>query len=474
MFTPLTISGLVVGLVLILAGTVLIVLSYTTKLFYTQTKISTAAGASIADGRTIVDNADVAWDETGIVLDSTGIFVKWTSTKLYSDTDGGAAYSYGIVKASDDSVIATQKSKTGLTGIFLDPRAVNNFLTNRRTSTQTWASFPRYQNDSTVVFAFSCPIAPSFAENVSGLFFTQAGGMSFWHSNDGQSTYCGHRYNTYIDTDSGLSYNQMSLPGSSVYSSLPLENIQTYTTASYGTLTSNVSAFSYTSSSNVYMTYFNGRPQPLVQPITPQIPPLTIAAEQPKIFVGPTRQGSYSGTIYALYVFGRVLSDAEVSSVSTYLQQKYFTQTTQDKNGVVPPNITLSSNSVSVNVGDPVSSPIPVNTGGPITGFSITPELSDPGLKFNAATGVISGIPTTVINTTFTITAGNDGGFANATFKLQVYGKEFKNKYAYIGAGGAAVAAGAALVGTACFYGLDWKSSRIQVPPADISSNAPA
>ena len=171
-----------------MAGAVLIVLSSTTKLFYTKINIPTAAGASIADGRTIVDNADVAWDDTGIVLDSTGIFVKWTSTKLYSDTAGGAAYSYDLVKLTEASVIATRKSKTGLTGIFLDPRGLDNYLKNQRTSTQTWASFPRYQNDSTVVFAFSCPSAPSIVEAINGLFITQVPGMSFWHSNDGQST----------------------------------------------------------------------------------------------------------------------------------------------------------------------------------------------------------------------------------------------------------------------------------------------
>lgn len=633
MFTPLTISGLVVGIVFMWVGAVLIVLSYTTKLFYTRTKVSTAAGDSIADGRAIVDNADVAWDETGIVLDSTGKFVKWTSTKLYSDTVGGTSYSYDLAPEYVQAVLTTQKSNTGLLGIYNNGLNPYNHMTNIRTVTQKWTSFPRYENDTTVIFAFSCP---------------SGGGMSFWHQSDVQTPFCGHRYNTQTNT----SQNTMN-PISNTYVSSPFDSIQTYTTTSYGTLSSNVSAFSYMYNTNVYATYFNGKPYPLIQPSTlPPISKMVPADNQPKLVVGKTTTNymatpDYAGTIYAAYVFSRVLSQTEVSSVSSYLQQKYFApllqypsyvyasinnpcslqntlvpnaapiisysispslpagltldtttgvisgtpteqsrstpytitatnaiasstadiyirmdQTTQDKNGVVPPNITLSYKSASVIIGGSVSSPLPVNTGGTVTSFSIQPTLTDPGLKFDTGTGVLSGIPTINATTIFTITANNDGGLATTTFRLQVgtsisypdsiHGKvgtaitplipaltsvdgasvditaytctgdlhdltfnqstgiisgtpttsgvnelsvtatmgatsiktqiplsivdstEFKNKYAYIGAGGAAVAAGAALVGTACFYGLDWKSSRIPVPPADISSNAPA
>ena len=461
MFTPLTISGLVVGLVFLLAGATLIVLSYATKVFYTKTKFSKAAGESMINGSALVAQADVAWDETGIVLDSTGMFLKWTSTKLYSDTEGGTPYSYDLVKPKDLAVITTRKSDSGLTGIYLTPLRSYNYVTNMRTSTQTWASFPACKNNTTVVIAFSCS-APSIGANSNGDFTMYVPGMSFWHEID--STNVGHRYFTFINNQ--LSCNQMSLTDTTrtLYSSSPIENIKTYPTASYGTITGNVSAFQYTSSTNEYMTYFNGMPKPLTTNI---IPPMktTTAVDRPKLYVGRTTLDVFSGTIHAIYVFSRVLSALEVDSVSSCLQQKYFgVAEVLNKNGVMAPNISLSVNSVFVHIGDSISSPIPSNTGGEITGFSIAPLLSDPGLTFNTTTGVISGIPTMVKNTTFTITASNDGGPANATLQLQVNGKEFKNKYVYIGAGGAAVAAGAALAGTACFYGLDWKSSRVQVP----------
>jgi len=634
MFTPLTISGLVVGLVLILAGAALIVLSYTTKLFYTQTKVSTAAGDSIADGRAIIGNADVAWDDTGIVLDSTGKFLKWTSTKLYSD--GGASYSYDLIKSNSTGAITTKTSSTGLKGISFDGTAA--LMNNRGLTTQTWASFPKYQNDMTIIYAFSCP-------STKGA--TKPSGMSFWdHADNFSATDGGQLYDTYIDA-SLSSYNQVNPLGTD-YFSTPFNNVKTYTSTA-----NNISAFSYTSSTAVttidaYTTYFNGVRIPFKfqsSAVPFSRPVLKSVATQPKIEVGRFNGGvSYIGTMHAAYVFGRVLSATEVSSVSSYLQQKYFapllqypsyvyasinspcslkntlvpnaapivsysispslpagltldtttgdisgtlaaqsrstpytitatnaiaSSTTdiyirmeQSNSGVMPPNITLSSNTVSVNIGGSVSSPIPVNTGGTITSFSIKPELTDPGLTFNTATGVISGISTINATTVFTITANNVGGLGNATFRLQVgtsisypdsiHGKvgtaitplipmitsvdgasvditayacsgdlhgltlnqttgsisgtpttsgvndltitatigtatisatipinivdskEFKNKYAYIGAGGAAVAAGVALVGTACFYGLDWNSSRIQVPTADISSNAPA
>ena len=620
MFTPLTISGLVVGIVLILAGAVLIVLSYTTKLFYTTTKI--AAGASIADGRAIVGNADVAWDDTGIVLDSTGNFVKWTSTKLYTDPSGGASYSYDLIKANSTGAITTKTSSTGLKGISLN--GTTPLMNNRGLTTQTWASFPRYQNNMTIIYAFSCP-------STKGA--TKPSGMSFWdHADNFHPMDGGQLYDTYIDT-SVSSYNQVNPLTVENYST-PFSNVKTYTSTD-GTLTNNISAFSYTASASIttidaYSTYFNGVCIPFKlngNNASFSRPTLRFVATQPKIEVGKCNTGNtvYIGTIHAAYVFGRVLSADEVSSVSSYLQQKYFApllqypttinvtlnnpcslkntlvpnaapivsysispglpaglslNTTtgdisgilaaeslstpytitatnaiasstadiyirmeQNKNGVVPPNITLSSNSVPVIIGGNVSSPLPVNTGGTVMSFSIQPTLADPGLKFDTVTGVISGIPTINATNVFTITANNAGGFSTTTFRLQVgtsisypdsihgivgivitpliptltsvdgasvdvttytctgdlHGltfnqstgmisgtpstsgvnelsvtatigatsiktqipitivdsKEFKNKYAFIGAGGAAIATGAALVGTACFYGVD-------------------
>lgn len=391
MFTPLTISGLIIGLVLLLGGSVLLVLTYTTKMFYTTTKI--AAGTSIADGRAIVGNADVAWDDTGIVLDSTGNFVKWTSTKLYTDPSGGASYSYDLIKANSTGAITTKTSNTGLKGISLDGTAP--LMNNRGLTTQTWASFPRYQNDMTIIYAFSCP-------STKGA--TKPSGMSFWdHADEFHPAYGGQLYDTYIDT-AVSSYNQVNPVGTDFFST-PFSSVKTYTSTE-GILTSNISAFSYTASTSIttidaYSTYFNGVRVPfrLSNGIYADgRPVLNFVATQPKIEIGRFNGGvAYIGTIHAAYVFGRVLSADEVSSVSSYLQQKYFA-----------PQLIYPS---TFNVVMGVTMPNPIrNTSipgaAPIT-YSISPSLPA-GLYFNPTNGDISGTPSQVTSPNpYTITGTN-------------------------------------------------------------------
>lgn len=390
MFTPLTISGLIIGLVLILGGSVLLVLTYTTKMFYTTTKI--AAGASIADGRTIVGNADVAWDDTGIVLDSTGNFLKWTSTKLYTDISGGASYSYDLIKADSTGAITTKTSNTGLKGLSLNGTAP--LMNNRGLTTQTWASFPRYQNDMTIIYAFSCP-------STKGA--TKPSGMSFWdHADNFNITDGGQLYDTYIDT-SVSSYNQVN-PIAVDYYSTPFSNVKTYTSTD-GTLTNNISAFSYTASTSIttidaYSTYYNGVRVPFKLNGANGFsrPRLNFAATQPKIEIGRFNGGvAYIGTIHAAYVFSRVLSADEVSSVSSFLQQKYFA-----------PQLIYPS---TFNVVIGVTMPNPIrNTlipgAAPIT-YSISPSLPL-GLYFNPTNGDISGTPSQATSPNpYTITGTN-------------------------------------------------------------------
>jgi hypothetical protein len=62
----------------------------------------------------------------------------------------------------------------------------------------------------------------------------------------------------------------------------------------------------------------------------------------------------------------------------------------------------------------------PVNTGGPVTSYSISPGLPL-GLSFNTSTGVISGTPLIIsATTTYTITATNAGGSGSTTVNLKV------------------------------------------------------
>lgn len=84
------------------------------------------------------------------------------------------------------------------------------------------------------------------------------------------------------------------------------------------------------------------------------------------------------------------------------------------------PLISYLPNVVVATSGIAISSYTPVNIGGTITGYSISPALPA-GLGFNTSTGVISGTPTVAhAITIYTITASNGAGNSTATFTLTV------------------------------------------------------
>ncbi len=78
------------------------------------------------------------------------------------------------------------------------------------------------------------------------------------------------------------------------------------------------------------------------------------------------------------------------------------------------PSITYSTNPATYCAGVLITNNTPTNSGGPVTSYSVSPALPA-GLSLNAATGVISGTPTTtngVATTTYTVTASNSCGSA--------------------------------------------------------------
>lgn len=84
------------------------------------------------------------------------------------------------------------------------------------------------------------------------------------------------------------------------------------------------------------------------------------------------------------------------------------------------PAFTLSSASETTNAASPIAGYTINSTGGAIANYSISPAISN-GLSFSTSTGLISGTPTALAATvTYTITATNATGTANATFSLTV------------------------------------------------------
>jgi uncharacterized repeat protein (TIGR01451 family) len=79
----------------------------------------------------------------------------------------------------------------------------------------------------------------------------------------------------------------------------------------------------------------------------------------------------------------------------------------------IPSDVELLNNST-------VMDQHPISTGGPVLQWSISPALPD-GLSFDNNTGHISGTPVEITSqTTYTITASNDNGFATTTLNISV------------------------------------------------------
>ena len=78
-----------------------------------------------------------------------------------------------------------------------------------------------------------------------------------------------------------------------------------------------------------------------------------------------------------------------------------------------PSNVTLTNDTSILDM-------TPINLGGPVLTWDISPELS-PGLEFNDLTGQITGTPTEVRQlVTYTVSATNTGGTATAQFNITV------------------------------------------------------
>mgnify|MGYP005698724161 FL=1 len=79
----------------------------------------------------------------------------------------------------------------------------------------------------------------------------------------------------------------------------------------------------------------------------------------------------------------------------------------------IPDDISLLSNSSILDLA-------PISTGGQVTQWSISPELSA-GLYFNTSTGQLSGIPTDLVSRTqYTVTASNDDGTMSVNLNITV------------------------------------------------------
>lgn len=470
-----------IGVFLILIGAIILILSLATKVFYTKIKDQTLAGAAatLIDPETLLLNADCTWDETSIVLNSSGGFVKWASTKQYRDVDGDPLYTYDLLPST--GTVEVCKSNKNTTSIRLNGTA---YLTNQRAPTQKWSSFPRYESDETVIIVSSCPNQASSTPN----------GMSVWHySDDADISIVGRNFDLSVDFSTASSL----LDGSGVINPVVLATDATTHT------TGNVVVYPSTN------TFYNGTASSTATVTSGSFISAKINANQPKLEIGRHLvkrfiNQTYSGTIHAIYVFGRKFSSDEVLATSIYLKHKYlgpylsypttiicavnsqitientlvsgatpitlyqispslpagltFSTSTGALTGTpttvtpssrfqihatnafdeldyvvmlqvaesqtsriatVPPNISFATTSITFRLNEAIVSPTPVNTGGEIVSYSISPQISS-GMHFDTQKGILTGSASENLITEYTVTAQNDAGKSSGKFRLQV------------------------------------------------------
>ncbi len=89
-------------------------------------------------------------------------------------------------------------------------------------------------------------------------------------------------------------------------------------------------------------------------------------------------------------------------------------------NDVIPSSLTYSPNTFSLTKGTAMTTVTPTASGGPITGWSVSPSLPA-GLSLDSSTGAISGTPTAITSSaTYTVTASNTGGSTTADVTIVV------------------------------------------------------
>ena len=388
----LTIILYVLGGTLLSAGVTVIVLTYATKVFHTKVT-GIKAGAS-DPGLDLYRSAFIIWDETNQTFNSSGNFTKWTSNSTYADTVGGAQYAYELLPRTGAMNVRT--SNSGTKGIVPSTSvAVQNYELVTKIG-QALASFP--QSNLTIILVGSGPVTEIPANSVTN-------GMSIRYGN--LSMGVSFNFNE---------FNYRASPGNVVYlrggSNTAIQPIQapatfkTYTASNSQTFSANTLGITYTTSTDkTFKLYMNGQK-------------VTFNTDQYKLtddkliapiefnFVAPIRfqvgssdiYASSTSAYYAILVFNRVLSDAEMVTLNAYLSTKYFAPKL-----TYPTAVTLTAN---VALSAPIANTL-VSGADPIQSYSITPTLPA-GLVFNTTSGAITGTPTTSSAARdYTITATN-------------------------------------------------------------------
>ena len=396
----------VLGALLISTGITLIILTYTTKLFYT--KITSIQAGEVSRGSELYNYAYMVWDETHLQLDANKLLYAWDSNSSYSDALGAPGAAYRFVIAVD--LMETRTSNSGTKGPVPLPSTeyLMNFLISND-ATQPWPLFPKSNFSIMVVGsgpATEIPLGPqTLYASLDGL------GIRLGIKN----VACGLCFNYNKSIYSSSPNNVMVLKSDGCLAIQPIQ-AKTYTSTNGQIYSANTLGLTYTTATDrTCKTYLNGQKITFNTPGTTNLPddkipnPINFGTSSP--FTVGANEFSTTSAYFAVLVFNRVLNDSEMSDLSAYLVKKYFAPQLR-----YPTTITL-------NVNEPLSAPIAntlVDGADAILNYSITPLLPA-GLVFNTSLGTITGaarIGSPMQD--YTITATNGTTFNTCKLSLSV------------------------------------------------------
>ena len=400
-------AGVILGVLLMIVGAIILILSFVTKLFYTKVKQAPYAGEALVQISTtsILSDAACTWDETSIVLNTSGEFVKWASTKQYRDAAGESLYTYDLVPST--GTVEVCRSNANTLSVRLNGTA---YLTNQRTLAQKWSSFPKFESDETVIIVSSCKKQAS----------SPPSGMSLWHySDDADISIMGRTFDLNNDFSTASSF----LNGSGVTNPVSMFTDSTSQIAGNVVAYPSLNTFYNGSSASAALAF--SASSFIASKINANQPKLEIGRRSVKRFINET----YHGTIHAIYVFARILDTNEISTVSEILKIKYFspylaypTTITCAVNTQLNVENTLVPGAVPI-LGYKFLQLVPDKTllpGQTLMTFSKVTELPS-GISFNENTGSITGTPTIVTpKETYSVIAESGLGSTTTEFTLEV------------------------------------------------------
>ena len=381
----------------------------TSSATYTVTASNTG-GSTTAD-LTIVVN-DIAPSSLTYSPSTFTLTKDTTMTTVTPTNSGGTVVSYSV-SPSLPAGLALDTSTGAISGT---PTAVTSSATYTVTATNTGGTTTA---DLTIVVSDIVPSSLTYSPNsfilTKGTAMTTVTPTASGGTITGWSVSPSLPAGLSLDSSTGaISGTPTTITSSATYT-VTASNTGGSTTADVTIVVNDVVPSSLTYSPNSF-TLTKGTAMTTVTP-TASGGPITGWSVSPSLPAGlalDSSTGAISGTPTA------ITSSATYTITASNTGGSTTADVTIEVNDVVPSSLTYSPNSFTLTKGTAMTTVTPTASGGPITGWSVSPSLPA-GLALDSSTGAISGTPTAVTSSaTYTVTASNTGGSTTADVTIVV------------------------------------------------------